>query len=221
MLVFEKPAGITNNFGFSFVPEKSTGDKPRVLSYIKDESLGAYYELKFAGADGSATSNWRKCYDAQWGGVEGTKALPDYPQCFSGTLQNDLICSGFYILLNWTPGFYGAAVTDFAKDITDTAYGIDPKPLDINKLEILIYQQHGWIDEIVIGGALKVNHSINISLPDTPIYFAVSAYRKNRNDDTKIDESNKSLSIKYETTTDIPIDTKRKPLPTQNMRKIP
>lgn len=196
MLVFEFPAGIENDFLFRFWPEKSTGDQPVIYSYIKDESLPAYYELRLAGEDGIRFSNWRKVYDSQFGGVEGAFALPRFKQCEIVEGEHN-ICPGFNVSLSWKPGSYIATVTGQKDaDTIDEAQvsGEDIKPLDINKLEIITQAQHGWIDDIVIGGTMELGKVLRVSVPDNPVYFALSAYWER---DGEIIESTPSIPLRY------------------------
>lgn len=184
MIVFERPAGTANQMSFRFWPEKSTSDQPQIQSYIKDEAQGAYYELRLGGADGIRTSNWRKVYDQQWGGIQGAFPLPQYNQCYSGEPSGDVICNGFWVQMAWAPGPYMADV------LGGSAEGNDARPLDINKLEILILNQAGWIDDIVIGGQAELRRDLDLTLVNGVTYLAISAYNS-------YGESAKSTPVLY------------------------
>lgn len=184
MIVFEKPAGATSQMGFRFWPEKSTSDQPHLMSYIKDEAQAAYYELRLAGADGIRFSNWRKVYNQQFGGVQGAFGLPQYAQCYSGEPSGNLTCNGFYVQMAWAPGPYMAEV------LGGSAEGNDAHPLDINKLEIIIQNQGGWIDDIVIGGQMELRRDLDLTLVSGQTYLAISAYNS-------YGESAKSTPVLY------------------------
>lgn len=184
MIVFEKPAGVTSQMSFRFWPEKSTSDQPQLMSYIKDEVQSAYYELRLGGADGIRTSNWRKVYNGQFGGVQGAFPLPRYNQCYAGEPSGNVTCDGFYVQMTWTPGPYSAEAAG------GSAEGSDDHPLDINKLEIIILNQGGWIDDIVIGGQMELRRDLDLNLVDGVTYLAISAYNS-------YGESAKSTPVLY------------------------
>jgi len=189
MVVFEVPAGTKSTMSFEFYPEKSLSDQPIIYSYIKDESLSAYYELRVGGADGIRTSTWRKCYDGQWGGVDGAFGLPRYEQCFSGEPSGDMLCKGFGVYMSWAPGKYAASV------LGDVVSGDDTKALDINKLEIIINNQTGWLDNIQIGPPAELRAVADVPLPASgSVWFAISAYRDS---DQGVLEGPKSASGEY------------------------
>lgn len=221
MVVFSLAAGASNDMSFTFWPLAASNDQPTVYSYLKDEALGAYYELRLAGADGIRYSNWRKCYDSQWGGIEGAFELPRYAQCVKQT-TGDTFCPGFTTYMGWTPGHYIARVESFEGDkpiAAGEAHGSDAKALDINKLEIIISNQTGWIDDIIIGGKMEVRYKATVALtPGEEVFFTATAYRKDPADSTKILESLPSLEARY-TLTQEPV--KRAPPPVTNMRKVP
>lgn len=222
MLVFEKPAGATSDMAFTFWPEKSSSDQPIVYSYIKDESIGAYYELRLAGSNGTRYSNWRKVYDQKFGGIDpnGAFPLPRYPQCVILENQHNY-CPGFKVFMSWNPDTYVIELSPNGDlpvmTASVTGVDVDKKALDINKLEIIINNQGGWIDDIMIGGNMEIGTEINLTLPQTPVYFAASAYYQDPNDAAKILETAKSIPVEYTATP----ETKRKPLPIKNMRKTP
>jgi hypothetical protein len=184
MIVFEKPAGATSQMSFRFWPEKSSSDQPRIESYIKDEAQGAYYELLLGGLDGVRLSSWKKVYNQQWGGVQGAFGLPQYAQCYSGEPSGNITCNGFYVQMTWAPGPYTAEV------LGGSAGGNDAHPLDINKLEIIIQNQGGWIDDIVIGGQMELRRDLDLTLVNGVTYLAVSAYNS-------YGESAKSTPVLY------------------------
>lgn len=172
MVVFEVAAGTANTFSFTFFPEKSLGEAPVIYVYAKDEALGAYYELRLGGAAGTRYSNWRKCYDSKWGGVEGAFTLPRYQQCYAGTMPaGDNLCDGFTVGLDWRPGAYTASVLDAH------AGGTDDKPLNINKIEIIVKDQAGWIDAIVAGGELTLEKQVALGMaPGQTKHLELTAY---------------------------------------------
>lgn len=153
-----------------------------MYAYLKDEAFSAYYELRFAGADGIRFSNWRKVYDQQFGGVEGAFALNRYPQCAENP------CQGFSISMDWADVGYSATIYDQATKETYLGGGIDTKPLNINKLEIITQQQSFWIDAIKIGGLMELRASAAVDLPaqGQEVQFALSAYNANGEGPTSI-----------------------------------
>lgn len=225
MIVFEKAAGMVNDMGFTFQPEKNTSDQPALYSYIKDEAAstngGVYYELRLAGSNGTRYSNWRKVYDQKYGGIDsgGAYPLPRYPQCNIAENQNNL-CPGFRVLMSWRPETYAVSIKSNENDLpimnaSVSLDDVDKRALNINKLEIIISNQSGWIDDIIIGGNMEIGTEINLTMPQIPVYFAASAYYQDPKDSTRILETDKSISLKYENE----IDVKEKPLPIKNMRK--
>jgi len=196
MVVFEEPAGTTNDFMLWFWPEKATGDQPQLYLYIKDEAAstngGVYYELRFGSSSGVRYSNFRKVYDQKYGGVDpnGAFPLPRYPQCTIIEGQNN-ICSGFWINVGFSPGPYNATIYDQAQQKYTVVGGVDARALDINKLEIIIKEQTGWIDNIAIGGGMELRKTVEAVGIVPGKYFAVSAYNT-------VGESEKSPSVMYE-----------------------
>jgi hypothetical protein len=207
MVVFEHPAGTEAVMSFDFWPESSTGDQARLMSYIKDESMPAYYELRFAAANGARYSNWRKVYNEQYGGVEGAFGLPRFKQC-----DTTNPCPGVRINMNWGPEKYMARITnqDPTEKVIDqdaVVFGTDATPLNVNKLEIIIDQQSGWIDDIVIGGDNEYacrTRTAEAQPDGTTLYYVVTAYKQHPTDNTQILESGPSLEVEHtwETTPD-------------------
>jgi hypothetical protein len=90
--------------------------------------------------------------------------------------------------------------------------GNDDRPLNINKLEIIIKQQSGWIDDIIIGGQLELTTPvINVDTSQDKVYFAATSYNSNG-------ESDKSIPVLYETVVDFTKMTPKKP---SQFRKLP
>jgi hypothetical protein len=216
MIVFEYPAGDSNDMSFTFWPEKQLGDGPIIYSYIKDESLPAYYELRVSSSSGTRYSNWRKVYDQKYGGIDpnGAFPLPRYPQCNIIEGQNN-VCPGFLVAMHWQPSDYYVDILPIGDlpSMTGAAYGIDvdKKPLVINKLEIIINQQAGWIDDIVIGGQMELRYVVDYAFPDQKIYLAATAYNQ-------YGESQKSVPVTYEAVIDYTKMTPKSPL---QFRKLP
>lgn len=204
MVVFEYPAGVNSSMSFWYWPEKSSGDQPILYSYIKDEAmyaetgLGSYYELRFAGVDGIRYSNWRKCYDGKYGGVDGAKSLSRYEQCNIVEGQEN-ICYGFRISMDWSSEYYGVSILNQKLKTFNDAYGEDSKPLNINKLEIIVNQQSFWIDDIIIGGAMTLSKEINLG-NTSPVYYAMTAMVQDPNDSSKVIESGMSIPTIYTAT---------------------
>lgn len=208
MVVFEYPAGTESNMSFVFWPEKSTGDAANLYSYIKDEAAstdgGVYYELRIGDAAGTRYSNWRKVYDKKYGGIDpnGAFALPRYNQCNIVEGQDNL-CPGFAVYMDWDSVEYSANLRGPESVIPQwgSVHGMDAdaRALDINKLEIIINQQDGWLDDIVIGGLLEVRTKVNVTLPSSgPLYFVATAYNDNG-------ESGPSAVGRYEEETGGPV----------------
>lgn len=171
MVVFEVPAGVSNDMSFFMWPKASKTDAPIVYSYLKDEPIEAYYELRLGGANGIRYSNWRKVYDMKFGGVNGAFALPRFAQCQIKS-EGETICPGFWVGMTWTPDHYSATVMD------ETAFGDDDKPLNINKLEIIVQNESMWIDNIIIGGQMELRKQVSVTLPATGAYFVATAYNQ-------------------------------------------
>lgn len=200
MVVFDVPAGTANEFLFSFWPLSSRGDQPMVYSYLKDEALPGYYELRYAGADGTRSSNWRKVYNEKWGGVEGAFELPKYDQCQQKDEGLTCCATRKNITLKWKPDEYIASITkhsvhSFVGSVSGT--GVDKQPMDITKFEIIFHEQSGWLDNIVIGGRMVVQSEVDIVIDSERTWLAVSAYRII---DGKVVEGPKSLAGEYKPT---------------------
>ena len=186
MIVFDKPAGAISAISFWFWPQKALGDQAQLYNYNKDMAeseatgVGVYYELRFGSSDGTRYSNFRKCYDGKYGGVDPNGAFPlqRFPECNIVEGQNNL-CDGYWISVEWDGENYSATIYNQATKKTETVGGIDAKPLDISRLEIISKQQSFWIDDIRIGGIVDLRATQNISLPSpgSTIYLAMSAYR--------------------------------------------
>ena len=211
MVVFEYPANDTNAMNFFFWPEKKLGDQAQLYVYLKDEAAstdgGVYYELRFGAASGTRYSNWRKVYDKNYGGVDpnGAFPLPRFDECDLQP-EGETICPGNLISMTWEPGVYCAEV------LNKTMCGNDDRPLNINKLEIIIKQQSGWIDDIIIGGQLELTTPvINVDTSQDKVYFAATSYNSNG-------ESDKSIPVLYETVVDFTKMTPKKP---SQFRKLP
>lgn len=221
MIVFPLAAGVDNDMSFSFWPLASSSDQPIVYSYLKDEAISAYYELRLAGADGIRYSTWRKCYDSRWGGVDGAFGLPRYVQCPTKS-TGVTYCPGIRVYMGWKPGHYSARVEGLVGDKPieeGVGYGTDTKPLDLNKLEIIISNQSGWIDDIIIGGKMEVQYKATVELtPGEEVFFTATAYRNDPDDVTKIIESSPSIGARYTLTQE---PEKRAPPPVKNLRKKP
>lgn len=208
MVVFELPAGTESNMAFWFWPEKGLGDMAQLYVYNKDEAetaatgFGSYYELRFGSTSGIRYSNFRKCYDGKYGGVDpnGAFALPRYPQC---TIVEDQanICNGYAIYMTWMGGEYGyysTSIYDQKQKVWTEVGGSDSKALNVNKLEIILNSQTGWIDNIVIGGLMELRKKIDVDVSQLPMYFTVSAYNGNG-------ESAKSDAYVYDAETGEPL----------------
>jgi hypothetical protein len=219
MIVFTRPAGDSNDMTFTFWPEKKLGEGPIIYSYIKDEAAstngGVYYELRLGSSDGIRYSNWRKVYDQKFGGIDpnGAFALPRYPQCVIVEGQNNL-CPGFFVSMSWQPDTYSVdlyPVGDLPA-MKGSAFGVDvdKRPLVINKLEIIINQQSGWIDDIIIGGQMDLRYTVDYAIPDQKVYFAATAYNQ-------YGESQKSIPVAYEVIED---NTQKVPGPPTKFRKM-
>lgn len=201
MVVFEVPAGVSNDFSFFFWPKSKTGSDGLIYSYLKDEtgnlSGSNYYELRLASGE-TRFSNWRKVVNSAFGGVEGAFALPRFSEC-SLKAEGETICPGFPVSMAWRPGNYTATWNGVGVE------GKDETPLNIQKLEIIITDQSGWIDNIIIGGQVELRFSASITFPSPRVYFAASFYSANG-------EGEKSLPVMYDlkSTED---STKKPPMP--------
>ena len=194
MLVFTLPAGASNDMVYSFWPLSLTGDKPIIYNYIKYESIGAYYELRFAGISNTSPSNWRKVYSGKWGGVDGAFPLPGFDECHVQTTGNT-ICNGYRVFLSWQPGDYNATISKLETGaVAGHAAGSDKAALDINKLEFIIQNQTGWIDDIIIGGQMTVQAPVDFVIDTERTFIAVSGYRVI---DGKIVEGPRSVAGEY------------------------
>lgn len=188
MVIFNAAAGVVNDFNFYFWPEKSDGEKAAVYSYLKDESIPGYYELRAGATNGTAESNLRKVYDGKYGGIDGKFDIPRYAQCAMKS-EGETICPGFRVLMSWAPGHYEATVNGVS------VFGTDEKPMGINKLELIFNQQAGWIDDIIIGGKMTLQATAAVTLPAPKVWFAIAAYGPNG-------EGPKSIPTEYMPTSD-------------------
>lgn len=189
-LVLPYEAGSNSAFSFYFGPKKSHTDQATVMCYLKDltnvEYKTAYYELRMADKDSTRYSNWRKVVNSKFGGVEGAFSLPRYAQC-SLKSEGETICPGFFVSMDFEPGAYAAQVNGV------DAIGNDQTPIDISRFEIILTNQDGWIDNIMIGGKMVLQKKINVDFPDSRVWFAVTAYNS-------YGESAKSLPVRYDLT---------------------
>lgn len=172
MFVLEYPAGVANNFSFQFWPEKKYGTDGLIYTYLKDDGSltgSNYYELRLASGD-TRYSNYRKVVNSQFGGVQGAFALPRFAEC-ALKAEGETICPGFPVSQSWSDSFYMANWNGVEVG------GKDPTPLNIVRLEIIVTNQDGWIDDIIIGGQIELQKKVDVQLPDAlKIYFAISAY---------------------------------------------
>jgi len=193
MVVFELPAGTDNTMSFWFWPEKGLGDQAQLYVYNKDEAetaltgFGSYYELRFGSLSGTRYSNFRKCYGGDYGGVDpnGAFPLPRFDECNIVEGQAN-VCDGYWLRMTWksgSDGYYGATVFNQKTQATTEVSGRDAKALNINKLEIILKDQSGWIDNIVIGGQVVLSKLIDVDVTQLPKYFAVTAYNGNGESD--------------------------------------
>lgn len=190
MLVLPYDAGVNNYFGFQFWPKKSHNDAAALNSYLKPAEDNpykiAYYELRLGDVAGTKNSNFRKVVDSKFGGVEGAFMLPRYAQCAIKS-EGNTICPGFPIAIKFNAGEYGAISNGVSVG------GNDATPLDIKRLEIIIYNQDAWIDSIRIGGKMILQKAVPVTFPASRVWFAISAYNADG-------EGEKSLSSLYDLT---------------------